>query len=89
MKVRKKPITVDAHQFIASEPLWPAGVFESRVVPGTYKIQTEEGEMSVEDRSYIITGAKGERWAIAEKIFDETYEAVLSDAGVAASASWR
>lgn len=77
MKVRKKPITVEAHQFLASDPLWPAGVFASKVIPGEYKIKTLEGVMAVKDRSYIITGVKGEKWAIQEDVFKETYEILL------------
>lgn len=74
MKVRKKPITVDAHQFLKDSPLWPAGVFENPVVPGTYCILTIEGRMDVMDRAYILTGVKDEKWAVREDVFLETYE---------------
>jgi hypothetical protein len=76
MKVRKKPVVVEAHQFIASDPMWPAGVFANPVIPGEFKIETLEGVMVVKDRSYIITGVKGEKWAIREDVFLETYETV-------------
>lgn len=74
MKVRKKPITVEAHQFLADSPMWPAGVFENPTIAGTYHIMTLEGRMDVMDRSYIMTGVEGESWAIREDIFDKTYE---------------
>lgn len=74
MRAVKKRIEVDAHQFIKADPLWPAGVFENGTVPGQYHIITLEGRMDVVDRSYIITGVKGEKWAIREDIFLETYD---------------
>jgi hypothetical protein len=74
MKVRKKPIVVDAHQFLKDSPTWPAGVFENPTIPGIYCIMTPEGRMDVLDRAYIITGVKGEKWAVREDVFDETYE---------------
>lgn len=87
MKAVKKRIEVDAHQFLKSDPLWPAGVFENPTIAGTYHIVTLEGRMDVVDRAYIITGAKGEKWAIREDIFKETYD-VLPEAG-AVPGDWR
>lgn len=81
MKVRKKPITVEAHQFIADSPMWPAGVFENPTIPGKYQLMTLEGRMDVLDRCYVMTGVEGERWAIREDVFDKTYE-ILGTADV-------
>lgn len=74
MKAIKKRIEVDVHQFIKTDPLWPAGVFENSTLAGQYHIITAEGRMDVLDRSYIVTGVKGEKWAIREDIFLETYD---------------
>lgn len=42
-------------------------------------IKTLEGDMQVNDRSYIVKGNEGEFWAVKESIFEKTYEPVEED----------
>jgi hypothetical protein len=75
MKAIKKPIPVDVHQFISTDPMWPAGVYAGAA---GWFIDTLEGKMEVKDRSYIVTGPGGEKWAIREEEFNATYQ-ILDD----------
>jgi hypothetical protein len=77
MKAVKKPIPVDVYQFLKDSPMWPAGVYQNDASKAYY-IDTLEGRMEVQDRSYIVTGPGGEKWAVREDVFEETYE-ILPD----------
>lgn len=70
-KYRKKPIVVEAEQFILGKHV-PNGVFLAS--PGEYFIHTLEGALAVRNRDYVITGIKGEKYSCREDIFLETYE---------------
>lgn len=73
MKVRKKPMIIEAHQLVEGEPL-PQGVYTK---DGRYFVDTLEGlALEATPGCYIMTGFKGEHWAIQEDIFNETYEVI-------------
>ena len=75
-KYRKRPIVVEAEQFIKSK-LWPFGVKYND--QGYIVIKTLEGDMSVSEGDWIITGIRGEKYPCKPDIFKATYERVLSD----------
>lgn len=60
-KFRKKPVVIDAEQFMG---------------PHNLKIETLEGVMTVTPGDWIITGVKGERYPCRPDIFAMTYEPV-------------
>lgn len=85
MKVRKKPVVVDAwkltgddSEIIVDSPMWVINaLFASilkRHIGGLWKISTLEGSMCAHDGDYIIKGVHGELYPIQKEIFEETYE---------------
>ena len=58
---RKRPVVVEAQQYLCDEPA---------------QIQTLEGNMKVSPGDWIITGVKGEKYACKDDIFHQTYEPV-------------
>jgi len=81
MKFRKKPVVIEAMQFVEnSVDGWPAGVFRDRDSPTGYAIDTLEGRaLNVEPGDWIITGVKGEQYPCKPDIFEATYERVVGD----------
>ena len=77
-KYRKKPIVVDAEQFHLKVGKWPEGVLIDRLQNFAY-IETLEGRMRVQDGDWIVTGIKGEKYPVKDKIFKETYEPMNDD----------
>ena len=86
MKYRKKPIVVEAEQFLPWADPWPEGVkrkhisgnsrnFEGEEVQ--FVIQTLEGEMIVSPEDFIITGVIGEKYPCKPDIFLATYDPVF------------
>jgi hypothetical protein len=77
-KYRKKPIVIEAEQFLPENEPWPEGVIDLRneVVQEGWAIQTLEGMFVVIPGDWIITGIKGERYPCRQDIFEATYEAV-------------
>lgn len=80
-KFRKKPVVIDAEQFIGDSH-WPEGV-EAHPQPhnGTDPlckphVKTLEGPMFVSEGDWIITGEVGEKYPCKDSIFQVTYEAV-------------
>jgi hypothetical protein len=84
MKFRKKPIVIDAIQFIGNES---AVVLKSNTEQRTFivetngtqkriRIETLEGEMIASPKDWIIRGLKGEFYPCKPDIFEATYEAV-------------
>jgi hypothetical protein len=73
---RKRPVVVGAVQYRVGGVL-PEGV---RIVDHMgvefAVIDTLEGQMTVSDGDYVITGVKGERYPCKPDIFAATYEAV-------------
>lgn len=74
MKYRKKPVVIEATQFIESAP-WPVGVCRRPGETQAY-IETLEGPLNVSEGDWIITGVKGERYPCKPDIFEATYEPV-------------
>jgi len=92
MKYRKKPIVIEAWQWLFSPaqqvaPAW----MDDAVMDGTASfwpdgygehphpqilIKTLEGVMIAIPGDYIIRGIKGELYPVKEEIFRDTYEAV-------------
>lgn len=81
MKFRKKPVEIDAEQFIVgdrpSENLmfmqWPVQKDEKGFF---LTIETLEGNHRANEGDWVITGIKGERYPCKPDIFEATYEAV-------------
>ena len=92
MKVRKKPIILSAVRWEPDPSFktrWNTdrGALETHGAPGydrhnvTYTlldvgIETKEGFLRIKPGDVIMTGTRGERWAIDKDIFEETYEVI-------------
>ena len=84
MKFRKRPVVIEAEQFLAdTTPMQvPDGMTlwrDTHVVPRDMSwgfIETLEGRMHVQHGDWIITGVKGEKYPCKPDIFEATYEAV-------------
>jgi hypothetical protein len=82
MKVRKKPVEVEAMQLLDSNaPIvakWCGGLLLKRDDNAEPSIQivTLEGVMTARLRDYIIKGVHGEFYPCAPAIFDKTYEVI-------------
>lgn len=82
MKVRKKPVTVDAIQFTGSnfkelEEFMPdTQGFINEKYPNILTIQTLEGNMTAQINDWIIKGVKGEYYPCKPDIFEITYEVI-------------
>lgn len=83
-KVRKKPVEVEAVQYLihnADEIYdWSGGQIRPTLDPldqsDCLLIKTLEGYVRVERGNYIIKGVKGEFYPVREDIFEDTYEVV-------------
>ncbi len=86
MKFRKKPVVIEAIQFV-DPGLYPklakfigaqCGPLQSRLdgVEWSLLINTLEGQMRAELGDWIIKGVKGEFYPCKPDIFEATYEAV-------------
>jgi len=76
---RKKPVVIQAKQFLPAENKFPTGVEEDATSPTGYGIFTLEHTVrahEVTPGDWIITGVQGERYACKPDIFEATYEAV-------------
>ena len=77
MKYRKKPIVIEATQFMEnSVDGWPLGVYKDSEKSTGYAIDTLEGAYTVTPGDWIITGIKGEKYPCKPDIFEATYEPV-------------
>lgn len=90
MKYRKKPLIVEAYQFIGNKvcttlPRWledAHGRGEVRYSPGVQEeeqklhVDTPEGTMTANLGDWIIKGVQGELYPCKPDIFAETYEAI-------------
>jgi len=72
VKFRKKPIVIEAEQFFSDKHPWPEGVY----INHGFKIDTLEGQYTVSEKDWIITGIKGEKYPCKPYIFEATYEKV-------------
>ena len=80
MKYRKKPVVIDAVQYLPSEN-WAevqnfACMRSQPEAPAVLCIETLEGVMTVSPGDWIIRGVKGEFYPCKPDIFEATYEAV-------------
>lgn len=84
MKFRKKPVVIEAEQFIIVENMSDSS-FKISNVDGVYRdgwsktgwsIKTLEGKHEVTEGDWIITGVKGEIYPIKDEIFKLTYDKV-------------
>lgn len=85
MKYRKKPVVVEAVQFVDTEEaisdlcdlgLDPVRIDYADLSNPLLKIETLEGLMIAKTGDYIIKGVQGEFYPCKPDIFKETYEKV-------------
>ena len=85
MKYRKKPIEVEAVQYLREENIMQAQDFfgkeNGKILlyddeTNDYFIHTLEGDMHLTKGDWIIRGVKGEYYPIKSDIFEATYEPV-------------
>jgi hypothetical protein len=90
MKFRKKPVEIEAEQFLPNEGKIPAGVISDgngdprkdsqfswvvKTLEGNFR--TDKGDFQfVSNGDWIITGIHGERYPCKPDVFEATYEAV-------------
>ena len=79
-KFRKKPVVIEAEQFVPDRMPWPDGVRyigrDTKYNSPHYWINTLEGGHMVNPGDWIITGVKGEKYPCKPDIFEATYEPV-------------
>lgn len=83
MKYRKKPVEIEAVQFIMDlqdlkklREFCPNNINYDWLKDGKLYIETLEGDMLANEGDYIIKGVKGEFYSCREDIFELTYEKV-------------
>nr|DAL03840.1 MAG TPA: PGDYG protein [Caudoviricetes sp.] len=85
MKYRKKPVVIEAVQFVDTEEsilklselgLDPVRIDYADLDNPILKIETLEGLMIATEVDYIIKGVQGEFYPCKPEIFKETYEKV-------------
>lgn len=77
MKYRKKPVVIDAFQWMIDEvPEWWKTRLDVRVdvLTGCARIPTLEGIMRAWPSDYIVRGIQGEIYPVKPDIFEATYE---------------
>lgn len=82
-KFRKKPVVIEAEQFIKDQSGPSSVIFLLQKTPTNYRfedefliIETLEGEMKASDGDWIIRGVNGECYPCKPDIFEKTYELV-------------
>ena len=76
---RKKPVVINAEQFLPDLNRWPDGVEADGRSPTGFSIGTLENTAQgheVTPGDWIIIGTKGEKYPCKADIFNEIYEAV-------------
>lgn len=75
MKFRKKPVVVEAEQFLPHrEPLPFAQERVCLIGPNGWYIETLEGPLCISNGDWIVKGVKGEFYLCKPDIFEQTYE---------------
>ena len=77
MKFRKKPVVIEAEQFLPDSHPLPFG--EQCVCclgPAGWFVDTLEGPLHISDGDWIIRGAKGWYYPCGSDIFEAMYEPV-------------
>lgn len=81
MKFRKKPVVIEAVQWLGNKESWDKiqriGCID--IIPGEiggnfFFIKTLEGNMKAEQNDWIIRGVNGEYYPCKPDIFEKTYE---------------
>lgn len=79
-KFRKRPVVIEAEQFLPGKSPWPKGVYVAKAGERQgevkFQIDTPEGPFVVKPGDWIIVGIKGERYPCKPDIFEATYERV-------------
>lgn len=78
MKYRKKPVVIEAVQYLREENISSCIDFCSEMcyepIDNEYYIKTLEGNMKVSKGDYIIKGVNGEFYPCKPDIFEKTYD---------------
>lgn len=74
MRVRKKPVVVEAFQLTEDNSKTISDWCNGLLVNGNIQIMTLEGVMTARNKDYIIKGVHGEFYPCAPAIFEKTYE---------------
>lgn len=73
-KFRKKPVVIEAEQFLDSNPLPFRDQGVCRFDGNRWYIETLEGSLNITEGDWIIRGVKGEYYPCKQDIFEQTYE---------------
>lgn len=76
MRVRKKPVEVEAFQLTEDNARMLANWCKGLLVSNNIQILTLEGVMTARQGDYIIKGVHGEFYPCAPAIFEKTYEVI-------------
>jgi len=76
-KYRKRPIVVEASQFIGD--CVPDGIFKDKTSSTGLSINTLAGKHEVSEGDFIVIGIEGEMYPVKPEIFNKTYERVKDD----------
>lgn len=82
MKFRKKPVVIEAYQWINPNTVEGEArvdnkdVYRDKDSSTGWSINTLEGKHEVTNYDWIITGVKGEKYPCKPDIFEMTYEEV-------------
>lgn len=79
MKYRKKPVVIEAVQWLGGEQIPPAPHSVLRQKGQNWEIHSLEGWYKLTPLDWIIRGVKGEYYPCKPDIFEATYEPVLPD----------
>lgn len=91
MKYRKKPVVVEAKQFLGTWESWDeinywitrSWLEEQTIVENidwtTYEIKTLEGVITASAGDFIIKGVQGEFYPCKPDIFEQTYELIKGE----------
>lgn len=74
MKVRKKPVVIEAEQFLGTAPLPFRDEHVCCYDGRRWYLYSLEGPLYFNIGDWIIKGVRGEFYAIKKDIFEETYE---------------
>ena len=73
MKYRRKPIEIEAEQFLPENGIFPQGLFHRK---GKFWITTDSGTNIVQPGDWILTDVKGNKYPCKHEVFVESYEVV-------------
>lgn len=78
-KFKKKPITVEAEQYLENVRPLPPGIFWDEVLH-SYLVETPNGNVSVKDRDWIIKDIQdGLYYPCSDEIFNRLYDEVVEN----------